>query len=525
MFIGNPTLIQRALQHFQRNELEPAAQLLQKALAAQPRDGAALHMLGVIRARTGQLDEAISLLRKALSVSKNDASLQYNLARALSDSGRDQEALPHLRKAIQLAPKYTEAWLNLGHALQRLDDLEAALKAYDEAIRLAPDFAHAWNNKGLLMRLCNRPGEAIACYEKALSIHPGLAEVHCNRGVALADLGRDAEAMSAYREAIRISPDYLEARRCIAKLKLKSGQFQEVWEDFELRWQQPESTLPPFASTKPWWQGQASAHPLLLWGEQGIGDQILYASILPELSKLPQKKMLALDARLLPLFARSMPGFELLALDAVSDDMPFAEHLPLGSLPRHYRNTSQSFAAARAPYLFAAPQRSAELREKILQRDKLVCGVTWNSNRKHYGQSKSLSLQNMLSPLAELPLHFVNLQYGDTAAERQHLQQSLGITVQNIDEVDNFNDIDGLAALIQACDVVLTTSNSTAHLAGALGKDTLLLLPLSRFWYWSEVDGHNPWYPSIKLFMQRSHGDWQQPLEEVRQHIQQIDAA
>ncbi|MDP3700020.1 MAG: hypothetical protein Q8R72_03855 [Hylemonella sp.] len=148
-------------------------------------------------------------------------------------------------------------------------------------------------------------------------------------------------------------------------------------------------------------------------------------------------------------------------------------------MPHHFRPTLASFAAARHPYLVTDPAHTAALRQKITQPGKRVVGVSWSSS------GKSIGLEPMLLPLASEPLHFVNLQHGDTAAERKALQALHGITVQNVDEVDNFNDIDGLAALIDACDIVITTSNTTAHLAGALGKETLLLLPLGKgkLWY------------------------------------------
>jgi len=287
------------------------------------------------------------------------------------------------------------------------------------------------------------------------------------------------------------------------------------------RWEIVKPALPKLESRRPLWDGQPGEAPLLLWGEQGIGDQILYASVLPELANLPQRKMLALDRRLMPLFERSMPGFELLDLETLSDALPFAEQLPLGSLPRYFRPSAQSFANARHPYLQADATRSAALRAQIARPGKRVCGVAWNSARKYIGQSKSVSLEQMLAPLVGLPLHFVDLQYGDTHEERDAVQHIHGIEVQHVEEIDNFNDLDSLASLIQACDVVLTTSNSTAHLAGALGKDTLLLLPLGkgRMWYWTEHEGRNPWYPSIRLFSQIRHADWQTPLAQIRQHL------
>lgn len=521
MFSHAPNLTQGAIQHFQRGDRSKAADLLLRALAAQPRDFDALHLLGVIRAMDGKLGEAIELFRKALGVSKNNAALQFNLAKALSDLGMHDEALLHHRKATQLAPSNAEAWLNLGLCLQSTDDLQGAMNAVDEALRLAPAYAQAWNNKGNLLKLLDKTDEALVAFESALRINPSLAEVHLNKGAVLEDLGRETEALTAYREAVRLKPEYLDARWAIATLQLKHGNYEEGWADFEHRWSRHGSSSPKLRSGKPLWDGTRNDQPLLLWGEQGIGDQILYASILPELVDFPQRKLLALDARLHPLFRRSLSAFELLDLNAIDDALPFSVHLPLGSLPRHFRKSAASFAGAHHPYLAADPQRATALRTRLVRPGKLICGVSWSSNRKIHGPGKSIPLDKLLPPLSGLPLHFVNLQYGATETERQQLQQSHGIIVEGVDEIDNFNDMDGLAALIEACDLVLTTSNSTAHLAGALGKSTLLLLPSGPFWYWSAQDGCSTWYPSVKLFRQTQPGSWAEPLDHIFQYLQE----
>jgi len=485
-----PTLVNQAIQHFQHGRMQQAKVLLWKALDAQPRNFDALHILGVIHAMEGARSEAIELFRKALNVHKNNNLLHFNLAKALSESGQNQEALQHHRKATQLSPQHAEAWLNYGKSLVALE----------------------------------QPKEALAAFSKALAINPAYAEAHNNIGLILADSGQLFEAITCFKQASSAQPDLPDGHWNRALQELKLGNYEVGWEEFEFRWRMDESAAPKLVSAKPRWTGKHSEAPLLLWGEQGIGDQVLYGSILPELSGFPQKKQVALDKRLIPLFIRSMPGFEFINLEQINDAMDFSEQLPMGSLPRYFRPSQESFNSARHPYLVADSARVTVLHQKIARPDKLVCGVSWSSNRKSIGRYKSIRLDQMLPPLASDKLHFVNLQYGDTTAEREALQTHQGITVQNVDELDNFNDLDGLAALIEACDVVVTTSNTTAHLAGALGKDTLLLLPFARgkLWYWVEHGGHNPWYPSIQLFAQEQPGQWEQPLTRVAARLSQI---
>ncbi len=524
MYAQPPTLIAQAVQHFQAGQLPQATALLEKVLSTRPRDFDALHILGVIRAMQGHRAEAIELFRKALSINKNHSFLQFNMAKALSESGQDGEALVHHKRAIRLAPQHAEAWLNYGQSLLKLGLYDEALAALDKSIALTPQLAEAWSNKGLVYRQTNRLEAALEAFERALQINPRLAEAHLNKGAVQEDMGQSRAALGSYAEAARLRPDYADARWNSTLLKLKLGEFQGTWDDFELRWSRQEYSPSKPPVDRPRWNGERSDRALLLWGEQGIGDQILYASILPELADLPQRKMVALDKRLVPLFERSLPDFEFLGFEQVVAGLDIAEQLPLGSLPRLFRPNREAFSAARHPFLRANTQRCADLRTKINRPGQLVCGVSWWSNRKGLGKEKSISLEQLLTPLASDKTHFVNLQYGDTAPERQALLNAHGIEVQNVNEVDNFADIDGLAALIQACDVVITTSNTTAHLAGALGKRTLLLLPhiQGRWWYWGEANGHNLWYPSIEMFSQKAQGQWGDPVARIRLSLESM---
>ncbi|MCZ8253600.1 MAG: tetratricopeptide repeat protein [Hylemonella sp.] len=558
MYTQIPALLQRAIQLFQQGEIPQAQANLEKLLQAQPRHFDALHVMGVIKAMAGQREDAIELFRKALAQNKNHSFLQFNLAKALSESGRDEEALVHHKRASQLAPAHLDSWINFGISLRKLDRNTEALDCFLKATALNPESPVAWNNVGVVQQKLGLTQEALAAFDKALSLQPNFIDALINKsvsldesgsrtealryveealaldphlatawnakGVVLAGMDRDDQALACYEKAMGLASDWAEPALHKAHLLLRMHQFEQGWALFESRWAVGDLKRRPLDTSRPRWAGDASDGPLLLWGEQGIGDQVLYASILPELATLPQKKHVALDKRLIPLFQRSMTGFDFVDLAAVSDALDFAVQLPLGSLPRLFRPDLASFSRARHPYLRADADRSVELRGKIAQQGRLICGVSWVSKRPDLGHFKSMDLAQMLLPLASPRLHFVDLQYGDTAAERQTLQQTHGIEVQHLDEVDNFNDIDGLASLIQACDVVVTTSNSTAHLAGALGKRTLLLLPSGKgqLWYWAEINSHIPWYPSIQAFRQQEVGNWHHPLQAIKAVLEKL---
>ncbi len=194
----------------------------------------------------------------------------------------------------------------------------------------------------------------------------------------------------------------------------------------------------------------------------------------------------------------------------------------MGSLGRLFRPSRESFERVKSPYLVADAARVQQLRQLVRRPGKRVCGISWASKREEIGLGKSIDLAQMLVPLAGAGLHFVNLQYGDTRKESEELKREHGIELQEVAEVDNFGDLDGLAALIEACDLVITTSNTTVHLAGALGKETLLLVPggRSRLWYWGHDQVRSVWYPSVRIYGQERIGEWQRPLAQIKADLE-----
>lgn len=508
---------QAALGHF-----EAALADYDRALTIQPDLPEALTNKGNALTELRRYEDALACLDRALTLRPQHLQAWVNRSFTLARLKRYGAALETAEQATRLEPRYGRGWLARGVALNELGHPAEALASQEQALGLSPDDPEVWMHRGDALNDLNRHEEALASYDKAIALKPDYARAYCNRGIVLAELDRDAEALASYEQALALQPDFHDAHWNQSFVHLKLENYAQGWEKYEHRWDINNPDIVRLETARPRWRGDRSHNKLLIWAEQGIGDQVLFGGVLPELAAFPQEKCVALDKRLIPLFQRAMPGFEFVDLEQVSDALDFAEQLPIGSLPRLFRMTQQSFDQARHPYLRADRARVEALRQRVSQPGKRICGVSWSSKRKGIGQHKSIGLAQMLPPLASDGLHFVNLQYGDTRPERDALEQAHGIRLQDVEEVDNFNDIDGLAALIEACDVILTTSNTTAHLAGALGKETLLLLPFGkgRLWYWANRQGRNPWYPSIRMYAQQTPGDWQRPLADIKSSLE-----
>jgi hypothetical protein len=271
---------------------------------------------------------------------------------------------------------------------------------------------------------------------------------------------------------------------------------------------------------QPLWTGETlAAGRLLIWGEQGIGDEIMFAGLMPDVIRTGNRCLLDCDARLKPLFARSFPGIDMVSGRAPGHDSEpdVAAHLPSGSLPGLFRASLAAFGATTSPYLVADPLARERFRAHRTDGRRLV-GLAWSTKNRTKGRDRSIDLSLFASLFARSDIRWVSLQYGDhDELESQAAAASAPILVDR--SVDQFSDIDLFAAQIAAMDMVVTIDNSTAHLAGALGVPAFVLLPIVSDWRWLQACEDCPWYPTLRLFRQPRRGDWQSVLQAVQSAI------
>jgi hypothetical protein len=300
------------------------------------------------------------------------------------------------------------------------------------------------------------------------------------------------------------------------------GRFEEGWRLYESRW-------PAGAGgsqrkyRQPRWDGARLGGTLMIWGEQGLGDQILYAGMLPEMAGRADRIIVEVEPRLVPLFARSFPGLEVIAYGEELYSGHLDAHEPLVGLGRFFRLAWQAFPRREGGYLVAEETRTRSLRERLATDGKLLVGLSWRSYNPRLYRAKTARLEELRMP----NLRFVDLQYGDTAEERAEVEQKLGVRVERLEDIDNTRDIDGLAALISACDLVVTVSNTTAHLAGALGKPTFVLVPHgnARLWYWFAEGDTSPWYPPVRLRRKTMQQTWAMMAQALAGEVAEFTAS
>jgi hypothetical protein len=389
------------------------------------------------------------------------------------------------------------------------------------ALELQPDLADACNRLGTLYKETGRVIEAEAAYRRALTLQPESAGNLTNLALLLHEVERFAEAEDCYRAALAMDPKNDFAQYNFGLFCLSRGRLKEGWEGYEQRWQMKGFNALRHQSPQLPWQGASlDGQTMVVWQEQGVGDVILYAGLIPDLLARGPRLVLECEARLVPLLARSFPQAQVVMR---SDQVhPTAKDThwqsPLGSLCRWLRASHEDFKW-HGPYLKPDAARVAAFRERYRgSGGGPVIGISWRSSNYKVGTRKSLPL-SALAPLLKLPgATFVNLQYGDCADEIARLARDSGVKLHTDDGVDSLKDLDAFAAQVAAMDMVISTSNSTVHFAGALEIPVWTLLPKgdALLWYWFRDCESSAWYPSMRLFRQDSPGDWSGPIARIQ---------
>ncbi len=477
----------RAATLVDRQQFAAAEEIARQVVRALPDCAAALVLLGIVARKTERAQEAVEWLRRACSCRPDDGAIRCELGRAMADCRRLDDAAQELRRAIELNPGDAGACLNLGAVLGQLDQPEAAIDFCRRAVELAPD-------------------DAIA---------------HFNRGNIARSLGMLDEATAAMETAIRLAPDFAAAHWNCGYCYLLAGDFARGWREHEWRERASEVSLDRYP--QPRWNGESLAgRTILVHGEQGIGDEILFGSCLPDLIQRAGHCVIVCDPRLEPLFKRSFPRATVHGFSRRQDRQGISVgeridvQIPIGSLPLYLRMTRESFPQ-RKSFLTADAAQVADWKDRYAQLGPgMKIGISWRAGGQPGERRMRTTSLDLWRPLFSLPgVRFVNLQYGDCVDDLATVRRDFGVEIHDWTDADPLIDMDAFAAKVAALDLVVSVDNSTVHLSGALGVPTWVLLPQVPGWRWSLADSRSVWYPSLRLFRQTWRGDWGGVFEEV----------
>ncbi len=505
-----------------QGDMGGAINAYRKALDIDPSHARAWSNYGAVLGVQGDRTGEIAAYRRALTADPQLAPVWSNLGNALREARSHDEAIEACRSATEIDPALPAAWSNLGSALHDAGRYDESISASRSALQLDARMPETWNNLGSALRSVSRYESAIEAHEHALGWMPDSAPFHFNFGITLQHAGLPERAIAELQRALEIEPGNAEAHTELSLALLGSGRLAAGWQEYEWRWQRPGTQAKRHTGAA--WDGDRSRPGrLLLWSEQGVGDQIFYAGMMPELEKSPLRITAEVDPRLVALFKRSFPAVAIVPRRDPSLIAPdqYDSQSSLAGLGRWLRPSLDTFPSHEG-YLKAEAGRASALRSRLSTLGPgLRVGLSWASANPEFGDRKSTELAAW-APVLRVPgVSFVDLQYGDTARERGQLATREGIRLTHLDDVDLYQDLDGLAALCAACDLVITVSNVTAHVAGALGRPVWLLAPRARgrLWYWFAGRTDSPWYPSMRVYSQHRLGDWREAFDELARDL------
>lgn len=502
-----------------RGDLARAEACCQKAL--ELRSEVALASLHLARVRLAQrrLAEASECLNRAESAPGLDPKTRNRIGIVWLDLDDCARAEACFRSILATDDKHAYAWCNLGIALQRKGQLEEALACFRHALELKPDFAEAAHNCGLLLRDLGRSAEALGMFEDALLLKPEFALAHANIGVVRQDLGETGAALASFDRALQLEPESGDIHLTKAHLLLSAGRFREGWEEQEYRRLAPEFPLGRFPF--PEWAGEELAGKnLLIYAEQGIGDEIMLAGCFPDLFAKGGRYVVECDPRLESLYRRSFPQADFAGKRFQNPDnwleayRPIDLQIPVGSLPRFFRNEEADFPC-HSGYLLADPERIARWKQRLEALGPgLKIGLSWRGGTSRTNAYlRSIPLETCLPLLGRPDAHFVNLQYTDCRDELDALHARHGIRVHSWREIES--GYEETAALVASLDLVISVCTAVVHLAGALGLPVWVLVPSSPGWRYLQEGERLPWYPPARLFRQTSALRWEPVIERV----------
>ena len=536
--LGSPADLSRArLRHaaaaFGRRDYQLAAEEALRALDLHDRNGDAWFVLGAARAQIGDLETALAAYQAALQLMPQRPEIANELGQLAFRLHRVAEAVDHFARYYAAFPEREDASNNLANALREQHEFEAAIEVLRPAIEANPASALLWNSLGVVLEARGDPAGAVPFFTEALRLGPQDPTARLNLAVARAGTGDFEGALLDCDAGLASAPAPADA----ARLRLTRstalfclGRIGEGWDDYEARLDPAHPGAAQFMIDRPRWdlEQDPAGRSLLLFGEQGLGDQIRFANIIPDLVRAlgPDGRLtVAVEDRLLPLFRRGFPGIEFVPLvkttvngrsvrflpdfDAETIDL----WTPMASPMRRFRRTLADFPP-RPRTLAADPGRTAHWRRTLEALPGLKAGLLWKSLTMVGARSKFFAEFEQWGPVLRTPgVTFVNLQYGDAAEELAQARRRMGVDVWTPPGVDLRDDLDEVAALTCAVDLLIAPDNATSNIAAACGADTWFVTTPAA-WPRLGADGY-PWYPQARAFTRAALGPWDEVLERV----------
>lgn len=521
--------LKKAVRTWRKGDIAKAGQWALKATEQDPKNSKAFHVLAMALERMGHLHKALVTYERAFELDPEDPELLINLGLTAWNLKLTEGAARMFQLYIASCPESPLGYNNLGSVQSDMGHPDIAIETLKSAIFQMPDQAILWNSLATVLAENSRADESLVFYEEAARLEPRFARVYHNLGYAYQHLAQYDKALVAYDKALEMVVDPAERietthSRSICLIGL--GKLEEGFREYEIRNHERFRAYFHHIIDAPRWKGEdLRGKKLLIVGEQGLGDEILFANILPDVQEAvgdTGKLQICVDPRMIPLYQRSFPRAEVggyddrTLLDKEGNKcfrlVPFASKAnkpdywtPMGSALQYYRKTLADFPGK--TFLVPDPARVADYKQRMAMLPGKKVGICWRSMLTAGKRSRYFTAIDAWREVLRTPgITFVNLQYGDCAAEIARARDEFGVTIHQVEGLDLRDDIDGTAALCQALDLVVSAPTAAAHTAASVGA-TVWFLSAGLGWPQMGTDRY-PWYPHTKVFWPTKLGDW-----------------
>lgn len=494
-----------------------------RAIALRPNYAEAFCNRGNTLRLLRRFDEAVASYSRAIALRPDYADAYYNRGALFEELDLWDDAAASYEIAIALQPDFPQALNNLGNALRAVCRYDESLAAYDRAVALAPAYADAWTNRGNVLRDLHRYGEALASHDRALALKSGLAEAFNNRAGVYRDMSRFADAIRDYDRAIALKPGHVEARWSLGLTQLLLGNWEEGWENYDLRFRKRHNASRRPDCDAPEWLGEPlKGRHVLLYGEQGFGDVVQFVRFAAFLEGQGAKVTVLTHRRLHRLLSTLSPAVAFAA--ALPPETKFDFQAALMSIPRVLGLRPDAVPAS-TPYLAADPRRSEIWRARLGEHGFKV-GLAWQGNPAgSVDNGRSLPLREF-APLAAIGrVRLVSLQKNFGAEQIEKRPPGMILETPGHDFDDGADAFIDTAAMMANLDLVVTSDTSIAHLAGALGRPVWVALKHVPDWRWLLERADSPWYPTMRLFRQERVDDWAGVVRDMEAVLRPLVAA
>lgn len=490
-----------------------AIRRFEQVIAIDENYGEAYRNLGVLHQECDAHGDAIKAFQACLKITPNDPETLTYLAGSLRALEKFKAAIPILQKVLKIAPNRWKERQSLGLAFIEVGEYDQGVAALNEVAKERPtDVVVLIHYSFALGKLKDHEG-AERVLRRVLEIEPENLGALNNLGVLFKNREDYATAAQIFDQALAIDPTSSEIRMNRSVIHFLKCEFKQAWPLYNARFEHENKTTEFLDSSKPIWTGDKQR--VFVWAEQGVGDEVFFASLLSEARARCSKLIVSVDKRLFNMFERSFEGVKFVKRYSDVSEEDYDAHIPLGGLAGVLRNALGEFDAQPLGFLKSDKSDIDKYKQWLGEYSGKTVGIAWSTTNRRNNHVRNVDLKTLASAFEGQDVRLVNLQYGDTSVDIAKVREQQGIEVLNHPTLDRFNDIEGLCALMQACDSVVTIDNSTVHLAAALGVDTHLILPHFPDWRWSYVDEGSPWYPGLNVYRQNAEFNWQALLKQV----------